>query len=46
MKKVLFTILAAFALVILVNACTKDTASDNVYEQNAIDNDEVKDGDI
>lgn len=46
MRKVVFTILAAFGLVATIQSCTDDTASDQQLYEQGIDNDEVKDDDI
>ncbi len=46
MKKVFFTILAAFALVLFVASCDNDTSEeDRLYEQ-GIEKGEIKEGDI
>lgn len=43
MKKVFFTILVAFALVLTISSCRDDF---NDYDTEQIDNDEVKEDDI
>lgn len=46
MKKVVITVLAGLLLSFIVVSCTNDSADDNLYEKQGIDNKEVKDGDI
>ena len=46
MKKVIFAVLGGLLIALAVVSCTNDTTDENIYEQNAIDNKEVKDSDI
>ncbi len=46
MKKVFVTILLAVTLVSYLTSCENDTAEDNIYEEQAIDNGEIKEDDI
>lgn len=46
MKRIFFTIVLAFGLVLMIESCTNTKASDdNLYEQ-SIENEEIQDGDI
>lgn len=47
MKKVALVVLAGLLLSFIVVSCTNETASeDQLYEQQAIDNGKIRDGDV
>ncbi len=47
MKKVTFTLVAAFALVLLITSCTDSTTADNeLQEESSIRNSEISDDEI